>query len=94
MQQDNIQDTTQHELNDTQEIDAMSHGTETGDATTPKSNSHSVEAPLVNRIVDVNGGIDDDNLLEMMVTDVQAMHTHTATDLSLPGSYGIREEKC
>ena len=89
MQQDKIQDNTQHELNDNNETDAMSHGMETDDAPSNKPNTHSVEAPLVNRIVDVNGGIDDDDLLEMMATDVKAMHTHTAPDQSPQGPYGI-----
>ena len=95
MQQDDTQENTHHDLNNTQGHDAMSQGSKNDDVNTNQSNTHNVEeAPSVSRIADVNGGIEDDDLLEMMATDVKAMHTHTATDLSPPSPYGIREEKC
>ena len=55
---------------------------------------HSVKAPKVNRYLDVNGGIDDDALLDMMANDVNAMHTHTSIDLSLACPFGSGEEQC
>ena len=100
MQQDEGHDNTPQALDDTQETDDMSQGTENGDATTKGPNSASaevtwnVEAPTVNRVIDVNGGIDDDDLIDIMAKEAQAMHTHTPTDPSPSCPSGSRNEKC
>ena len=99
MQDDEADDNQQQVQNDTQEEDAMSQGTDPGD--TNKPNTHkadilcdSVEAPKVNRYLDVNGGIDNNALLDMMANDVNAMHTHTSTDLSPACPFGSGDEQC
>ena len=44
--------------------------------------------------LEVNGGINDDDLLDMMASDAEAMHTTTTTDASPEGPVGDREEQC
>ena len=100
MQQDEVHDDTSQALDYTQEANEMSHGTENGNALTGGPNTPSagvtwsVEAPTVNRVIDVNEGIDDDNLINIMAKEVHAMHTHTSTDPSQAGLSGVRDEKC
>ena len=100
MQQDEGHDNTPPALDDTQEADDMSQGTENGDAPTKGPNRASagvtwnVEAPTVNRVIDVNGGIDDDDMIDIMAKEAQAMHTHTTMDPSPTGPSGSRNEKC
>ena len=44
--------------------------------------------------LDVNGGIDDDDLLEMMSREVKDIHTPTMEGQSQVGPYGSDEEIC
>ena len=43
---------------------------------------------------DVNGGIDDDDLLEIMATEVQAIHNTNSLDPSLLGPFGNHKPLC
>ena len=45
--------------------------------------------------IDVNGGIDDDDLLAIMTSKVKAMHPNTTEDTSLTGpNNGTNKEQC
>ena len=100
MQQDEAN--TDIPLNSTNTLaeDAMSQGTDQDSGDTSTMSVHNAQSDNNNEdgtrsgLVDVNGGIDDDDLLDMMAKDATAIHTITATDTSPEGPYGSREEKC
>ena len=101
MQQDEEHNNTPQSTNDNLEDDAMSQGTDQGIGNTSTMSVHNVKDNNTieattgkNGTIDVNGGINDDNLLAMMAKDASAIHTTTATDSSPDGPYGSREEKC
>ena len=103
MQQDEDHNNTPHESTQNLEDDAMSQGTDHGDTDTTQTNSQSNEAASIEIIeedntangqIDVNGGIDDDDLLDMMARDATAIHTNNTQDLSPEGPFGTSEEIC
>ena len=78
----------------------MSQSTEQGSTDTisiqhaRKALTSNVEYSQENGSVDVNGGIDDDDQLDMMARDAKAMNTTTPNDTSPQGPFGISEEQC
>ena len=100
--QEEAQDTTSHTPQYGLEEDNMSQGdtdaevnansTETTDDDTSMQNI--VKVTDVNEPLDVNGGIDDDDLLEMIASTVETIHTNNTEDLSPPGLHRHQEEQC
>ena len=95
-QDDNKADSPQRNHPHPQE-DEMSQSTEQSAETisSPHANPNRVVDPnKANGTMDVNGSIDDDDLLAMMASDATAMHNPTPQDISLDGPLGTSASQC
>ena len=72
----------EHNRHDTQNVDTPTY-TMTNNGATPETCQ-----------LDINGGIDDDDLLEMMSREVKDIHTTTMEVQSQVGPLGSNEELC
>ena len=59
-----------------------------------KNMSHSHSKPITHDIQDVNGGIDDNDLINMMAKDAQSIHTTNQDNQAPSGPYGNNDKQC